>query len=114
MTIPIKVSKDVETKLAAYCDNKVPKAIRDKLALSYKIERNSIILYEIRPHYQYKNRKMECHIAKIKFLPIKREWQLYYQDRNSKWHKYWNYAPKKRISTIIKEIDRDPTCIFWG
>jgi len=114
MTIPRDILINTESKLSLYCDKKIPKAIRDKLTLDYKVKGNTIILFERRPHFIYKNKKIECSIAKIKYLPITREWKLYYMDRNLRWRKYWNYEPKKRISTIIKEIDEDPTCIFWG
>jgi len=41
-------------------------------------------------------------------------WTLYWRDRNQRWHKYDLIAPSPDILTLLDEVDRDPTCIFWG
>jgi hypothetical protein len=114
MTIPKIILIIVEKDITAYCEEKVPLNIRDKVRLGYKIRGNSITLLEIRPHYSIKNKLMEESIAKIKYLPETNQWQLFNQDRNLRWQKYLNFAPYKKFSKVLEEIDRDPTCIFWG
>lgn len=84
------------------------------MTLGFMVEGNSIILFKRRPHYLYKNKIVDSPIAKSRYLPVTREWQLYYMNRNLRWCKYWDDEPKKRFSTILNEIDRDPTGIFWG
>jgi len=42
------------------------------------------------------------------------EWTLYYADRNDRWHEYWDIESTKSIDKLLKEIDEDPTGIFWG
>jgi len=32
----------------------------------------------------------------------------------SRWRKYDLVAPSSEILTLLGEVDRDPTCIFWG
>lgn len=114
MTIPNAILNNAEKILSSYCDKKIPLGIRDKLELVYSVTGNSIILYERRPHFLQNNKKHDSPVAKIKFINKWRNWELYYMNRNLRWCKYWDYVPKKRFSTILKEIDRDPTGIFWG
>jgi hypothetical protein len=114
MVIPQSVVERIERKLTKYCEKKVPITIRNKVSLHYKIKGNSIFLYEKRPHYLLKDKILEEPVAKIKYLPNSKEWQLFYQDRNLRWHEYWDLGPEKAISKLIEEIDEDPTCIFWG
>jgi len=40
---------------------------------------------------------LACYVAK------RRHWILYWRDRN-----------QPEILTLLGEVDRDPTCIFWG
>lgn len=41
-------------------------------------------------------------------------WTLYWRDRNLRLHVYDLLTPSDRIDDVLAEIDRDPTCIFWG
>ncbi len=41
-------------------------------------------------------------------------WTLYFGDRNDRWVRYPELAPKQPIGLLINELDEDPTCIFWG
>jgi hypothetical protein len=43
-----------------------------------------------------------------------RSWTLYWRDRNLRFHLYDLLAPSNRVDGLLNEIDRDPTCIFWG
>ena len=44
----------------------------------------------------------------------RREWTLFWRDRNHRWHRYKYTAPTTEIARLLEEIDRDPTGIFWG
>jgi hypothetical protein len=39
---------------------------------------------------------------------------LYWRDRNLRFHIYDLLEPSNRVDDLLNEIDRDPTCIFWG
>jgi len=41
-------------------------------------------------------------------------WAFYYSDRNCRCPEYAELMPTKKIYELLKEIDRDPTRIFWG
>ena len=53
-------------------------------------------------------------IAQIRYDNETGRWTLYCADRNDKWHEYMNIEPTKYIEEILKEINEDPTGIFWG
>jgi len=36
------------------------------------------------------------------------------RDRNLRFHIYDLLSPSRRVEDLLAEIDRDPTCIFWG
>ncbi|HVA19929.1 MAG TPA: DUF3024 domain-containing protein [Solirubrobacteraceae bacterium] len=41
-------------------------------------------------------------------------WTLYWSDRNARWHRYDPIELTPDIRVLLEEVDRDPTCIFWG
>ena len=74
--------------------------------------RNSIVIWEERPVWDDPSKWSSMDIAKLSF--IKGKWNLYCKFRDDKWRKYANAEPTEDIDILLQEIDKDPTCIFWG
>ena len=53
-------------------------------------------------------------IARLRYTKASATWTLYWRDRNLRFHRYDRIEPSANVSTLIDEIDRDPTGIFWG
>ena len=53
-------------------------------------------------------------IARLRYTAADKSWTLYWRDRNLRFHIYDQLAPSRRVEDLLTEIDRDPTCIFWG
>ena len=94
-------------------NNRPPENIRDQVDLSYKIEKQSVIIYEIRKQILQKG-KVDSPIAKATFVAKENKWKIYWQRADFKWHLY---EPKKEVKTIkafIKIVGEDKICCFWG
>jgi hypothetical protein len=50
----------------------------------------------------------------VRWSVSRRDWTLFWRDRNQRWHRYDYAAPTAEIATLLNEIDSDPTGIFWG
>ena len=114
MPLPAFTLQLVDKKLSAYCERKIPPQVRDKVRLSYKIRGNSVTLYEKRPSFLDPAIWTETAIAQFRFDQDSGKWMLYCSDRNSKWHESPDFAPDADLDALLKEVDADPTCIFWG
>jgi hypothetical protein len=53
-------------------------------------------------------------VARLRYTKTRREWSLYWYDRNLKFHEYDLAPPPPHVEDLIAEIERDPTSIFWG
>jgi Protein of unknown function (DUF3024) len=53
-------------------------------------------------------------VARLKYTIKSGLWTPYYSDRNGRWHLHDLSGPTKDIRILLDEVDRDPTCIFWG
>jgi hypothetical protein len=112
MPLPEFTKKLIETKLAEYCDRKIPIHVRDQVKLIYKIIGNKVTLIETRPYHLNPSIWTEIPIAQFRFDNNK-QWLLYVS-RNDRWHLYDLIPPSTDFDDLLKELDRDPTGIFWG
>ena len=53
-------------------------------------------------------------IARLRYTAADKSWTLYWRDRNLRFHLYDLLEPSHQIDDLLTELDRDPTCIFWG
>ncbi len=114
MPLPEFTRKLAETKLSEYCDRKIAEDARDKVRLIHKIKGNKVTLLETRPFYCDPFTWTETPVAQFRFDLKTRKWLLYSIDRNSRWHLYDLVNPSADFQEMLRELDRDPTGIFWG
>ena len=106
--------KLVETRLAKYCENKIPVITRDKMRLEFKIRGNSVTLYETRPSFKDSYLWNENPVAQFRFDIEVEKWNLYCCDCKLKWYLYTDIDSNINFDDLLNEVDRDPTGIFWG
>lgn len=114
MALPEFTRQLVDSTLSAYCDQRVPLHVRDRVQVGYTIKGNAVTLFERRPDFRNKNEWIQSPIARFRYNQTSSEWTLFHADRNSKWHEYPRLGPCKDFSVLLSEVDSDPTAIFWG
>lgn len=90
-----------------------PENVRNQLDLNYKIDKQSIIIFEIRKMFQQEG-MVDIPIAKATYVMKENKWKIYWQKVDLKWH---SYEPKKEVKTVkafLKAVDEDEFCCFWG
>ena len=88
--------------------------VRDKVVLQYRVTRHDVLLFEKRPAFRRPGEWTESPVAKFRFNRRSCLWTLFCRDRNAKWHLYVPVPPAPEFHELVKEVDRDPTGIFWG
>jgi hypothetical protein len=75
-----------------------------------------VTIFECRPRWQpeYGPDWTRQPVARLRYTKARREWSLYWTDRNSKFHRYDQAAATATVEGLLAEVDADPTCIFWG
>ena len=103
-------------RIARFCEARVPARVRDKVRLEYAVAANKLTIVERRVPWS-KDIGPEwtsMAIAQFRFARATKLWTLYYRDRNERWHVYDLIAPSPTVAPLLKEVDEDPTHIFWG
>ena len=74
----------------------------------------AVTIYECRPPWDHEGGEWTRQpIAQLRYGPEEHLWRLYWADRNDRWRVYEMLGPAG-VKTVLAELDKDPTCIFWG
>jgi hypothetical protein len=79
-----------------------PEEIRDELDIYYKIEKQSIFLFEIRPDFLNPKSLHQYNYAKATFVKSSNKWKVYWLRAN---HKWYVYQPEPEVATLNKFLD---------
>lgn len=88
--------------------------LRDQLDVGYRINGQSIEIFEIRPDWKDDSVRQEFPVAKATFVRTKGLWKVYWMRADLKWH---GYAPKAEVNTLkefLGAVDRDEHACFFG
>ena len=104
----------VTKRLTAFCDARVPAAVRSKIRVGFRIKGSEVVLFEERPSFHDAHNWCEMVVAKFKFIGTQGAWRLYCQHRDSRWHTYEALPTAASFDKLLDEVAADPTGIFWG
>ncbi len=88
--------------------------VRDQLRVGYRIEGNSVVLFESRVRFDKRSEWLDHPVAKFTYVTSIQRWRLYCRFRDLKWHGYQPLPEADSMEHLVSEVRRDPTCIFWG
>lgn len=115
MSLDIFLTLESIEVLENFIDKIRPKEeLRDKLDVSYRIENQSIILYEIRPHYSQPGVKIESFVAKATYVKAKNQFNVFWLHSDLKWHSYAPHPTVENIQDFIRIVEADKHGCFWG
>jgi hypothetical protein len=105
----------IDVKMTEFIEKRRPPVeARDQVDLSFKVEKQSVIIFEIRSDFLDPQKKAEIPIAKTTYTTSSSVWKIYCQRSDLKWH---CYDPEPEVGTLdkfIQVVDEDETSIFWG
>ena len=115
--MPIDTIQTLEVieALENFCERRRPiKHILPKLDIGYRIEDQSIFVFEIRPKFEKPEEKRETPMAKTTFVKAKKHWKIFWMRADLQWHSYKPQPTVKTIEEFIEVIEEDKHFCFWG
>jgi hypothetical protein len=94
--------------------NRPPVEIRDKCDLGYKIENQSVILFEIQPTYSEPIVYIEIQYAKATFVKKTNIWKVFWLRANLNWENYQPHPTVNHLTEFLKLVDEDKYYCFRG
>src|SRR5687768_1100287 len=74
-----------------------PENIRDQLDINYRIDNQSVILFEIRPSFRFPDQKIESEFAKATYVRTGDHWKVFWKRASGKWN---SYPPMPTVKTL--------------
>ena len=92
-----------------------PPHVRPKLDLGFRVKRQSVEIFEIRPAWREPaGEKCESAVAKATYVRTRGVWRVFWQRRDLKWH---GYEPRPEVSSIdefVSLVAEDAHACFFG
>jgi hypothetical protein len=107
--------KRIEKIMDSYLEKTRPPAhIRNELDIGYRIQNQSVEIFEIRPAFKRPNEKIEHAIAKTTYVKRSGKWKIYWMRADLKWHKYEPFPEAGNLEGFISIIEDDHYGCFYG
>ena len=108
-------TKRYEKIVGQYIEKRRPPAhVRNQVDLDFRVEGQSVIIFEIREIWNQKDKKVELPIAKATYIKKSNSWKLYWQRADLKWHRYEPTPEVKIIEEFLEVVENDKYACFWG
>ncbi len=104
----------IEANLRTFCKGLDIPGLEDKLCHAFRIEGQSIIVFDIRPHFEDHSKTTEADIAKLRFFRSRSEWRLYWMRADLKWHLYEPFPTDIGYMPLLKVVEEDAYHCFFG
>jgi hypothetical protein len=104
----------IARQLTEYCAPDPRPEVRRQLRHGFELGPHDIVLFDERPRFDRSREWLRHDVARFRWFQSRREWQLYCQFSDLKWHLYEPRPSAKKFETLLAEVDADPTGIFWG
>lgn len=103
----VKVAEFIERR-------RPPKHRRSRLDLGFRIENQSVVIFEVTPHFRNPGKMVETPIAKTTYTKAAQIWKVYWQRADLKWHRYEPVPEVATLEEFLAVVDADDYCCFWG
>ena len=103
-------------RVQRWCRARVPDSALRQVRVECEVAPRHLTIVELRPPWRadLDPEWSRTPIARLRYTKTTGTWSLYWLDRNLKFHAYDMAPPSPRVEDLLVELDRDPTCIFWG
>lgn len=91
-----------------------PPHIRDQLDLGFRVQDQSVEIFEIRPVWREPGKKMESPVAKATYVKTQDVWKIYWQRADLKWHSYDLNPEVETLEEFLAIVEKDECACFWG
>lgn len=110
-------TKRIENILEKFCkDHGPPPKIHDQLKWGFTVDTNkqTIELFEIRPYFMDKSKKINHPCAKAAYVKKDNLWKIYWMRGNLKWYRYQPRPEVKTVEEFLRVVKVDANSCFFG
>ena len=106
-----RCEKELEKFLAA---KRPPAHIRAQLDFGYRINDQSVEIFEVRPSFRDPSHKTETPVAKTTYVKFQKVWKVYWMRQDLKWHSYPSTPQVRHFEEFLTLVTEDANACFFG
>lgn len=91
-----------------------PAHVRNEFDIGFRIDNQSVFIYERRQDWRDKSEYYEVDNAKLTWVKTQNLWRIYWMRQDLKWHSYQPNATAKNIEAAVEVVMSDQHGCFWG
>lgn len=91
-----------------------PPHMRPELDIGYRLIKQSVEIFEIRPQWDNPTIRLEHAVAKATYVKTQNLWKVFWQPSDMKWHGYEPTPTVTSIEAFLAIVDADPYGCFFG
>jgi hypothetical protein len=115
MTFSDSELREHEATLDAFLERRrPPEQVRDRVDLDYRIEGQSVVIFEKRAAPRDPDRTIKIPVAKSTYVRTEDAWRVYWQPSDRKWHGYDPRPEVDSLADFLEVVDADRHVCFWG
>jgi hypothetical protein len=108
-------TKRCEKLVAQFIEQRRPPShIRSQLDFGFRIDGQSIEIFEVRPNWRDNTKLQEHSLAKATYNKSKRNWKVFWKRADRKWHSYKPNAEVASIEDFLAVVQKDEHGCFFG
>ena len=103
-------------KVRRWCARRVPEHALHQVRVECDADARHLTIVECRAPWRPEAGPdwTQLPVARLRYTRSTKTWSLHWRDRNLRFHRYDRLEPSGDVTDLLDEIERDPTCIFWG
>ena len=107
--------REYQAVLSAFLERRrPPEPVRDQVDLDYRIEGQTVVIFEKRAAPRDPDKTIEIPIAKTSYVSTEGAWKVYWRRSDLKWHVYEPQAWVDSLADFVEVVDADAHGCFWG
>lgn len=115
MRLPETELKRWEILIANFLEGRrPPQRLRKDVDLSFRVDRKSVEIFEVRAHWTGKSKPTEHRIAKARFMKHTNNWRVLREGPDLKWVSYEPNPEAQTIEEFLAIIENDEHNCFFG
>ncbi|MBD1583448.1 DUF3024 domain-containing protein [Pseudoalteromonas sp. S16_S37] len=91
-----------------------PVHLRNKLDIGFRIDNQTVFIFERRPDWRDKTQYNEFENVKFTYVKLQKIWKIYWLRQNLKWDDYEPDPTAKSIELALAVVMKDEFGCFWG
>ncbi len=106
-----KCEKEMENFLKVH---RPPPHVRHQMDIAYRLQDQSIEIFEIHPRWDNPKQQVETFVAKATYVKSHKEWRVFWFKSDIKWHRYDPNPEVKHFEDFLALVGEDELCSFWN